>query len=390
MIAAIIPARSGSKGIPQKNIQPVGGKPLLAHSIEHAQCAATVDRVLVSTDGAQIADVARQYGAEVVWRPPEISGDTASSESALLHALDHLHSTEGVEPELIVFLQCTSPIRRPQDIDRAVRRLRDDPADALLSVVASHRFLWRLENGEARSLNYDYRRRPRRQDRAPEYVESGSLYVCKPQVLRQHGNRLGGRIALFEMDYWSGFEIDSPEDLALCDWILRRQSRAEAARRLPRRIGLLVLDFDGVFTDNRVVVSQDGSEAVLCDRSDGHGLSQLVAAGVSLLVLSKEANPVVQARCRKLQLECQQGIGDKHLALEQILAARGIPWTEVLYVGNDVGDLACMRAAGFAVAPADAYPEVRDAADLVLDHPGGRGAVRELSDLILESRLKER
>lgn len=388
MIAAIIPARSGSKGIPQKNIQPLAGKPLIAHSIEQARQAATVDRVLVSTDGAEIAAVARQYGAEVIQRPAEISGDTASSEAALLHALDHLRSTENVEPELIVFLQCTSPIRRPKDIDRAVQRLRDEQADALLSVVASHRFLWRLEDGAARSFNYDYRQRPRRQDRAPEYMESGSLYVCTPAVLRQHGNRLGGRIALFEMDYWTGFEIDSPEDLALCDWILRQQNRAEGSRRLPAHIGLVVLDFDGVFTDNRVLVAQDGSEAVLCDRGDGHGLSQLVAAGVPLLVLSKEVNPVVQARCGKLQLECRQGIDDKHGALEQILAARGTAWADVVYVGNDVGDLACMRAVGCAVAPADAYPEVREAAHIVLEHPGGRGALRELSDLILAARRK--
>jgi len=109
---------------------------------------------------------------------------------------------------------------------------------------------------------------------------------------------------------------------------------------------------------------------------------------VPLLVLSKEMNPVVQARCDKLQLECRQGIDDKLAALEQILAARGIAWTDVVYVGNDVGDLACMRAAGCAIAPADAFPEVCDAAHIVLEHPGGRGALRELADLILASWRK--
>jgi len=223
-VLAIIPARGGSKGIPRKNIRLVADKPLLAHSIEHARHARSVTRVVVSTDDSQIAQVAQAYGAEVVDRPAELSGDTASSESALIHVLETLHASEGYTPDLVVFLQATSPVRKPTDIDHALEQLLQQEADSLLSVIAHHRFVWRKDAHEAGlPMNYDPRHRPRRQDLIPEYAESGSIYILKPSVLAQYQSRLGGKIALYEMDYWAGFDIDTEEDLALCDWIIRQQ-----------------------------------------------------------------------------------------------------------------------------------------------------------------------
>lgn len=221
----IIPARGGSKGVPRKNIQLLAGKPLLAHTIEQARRSGVASRVVVSTDDEEIAAVARDYGAELIRRPAEISGDAATSESALLHALDTFEA-EGYRPELIVFLQCTSPIRRPEEIARAVRTLHDEEADSLLSVVPFHLFLWERVDGHARPLDYDPRRRPRRQEKRPEYVENGSIYVFKPWVLREQRSRLGGRIALFVMDEWSALDINTPRDLELGEWLLSRPSRS--------------------------------------------------------------------------------------------------------------------------------------------------------------------
>ena len=226
----LIPARGGSKGLPGKNIRPLGGKPLLAHTIEQARAARLVRRVVVTTDDAEIAAVAQQYGAEVVWRPAEISGDTATSESALVHALDDLQNNQHYTPDLVIFLQCTSPIRQPGDIDQAIQTLLDQQADSLLSVFASHRFLWQMEDQRPRSVNYDYRARPRRQDRKPEFMENGSIYVFRPWVLRELNNRLGGKIAVYEMDFWSSFEIDDLTDLELCNWILQRHGLNQYSR----------------------------------------------------------------------------------------------------------------------------------------------------------------
>lgn len=219
-VVALIPARGGSKGIPRKNLHLLAGKPLLAHSIEHASQSTMVGRIVVSTDDAEIGAVARQYGAEVIWRPDDLSGDMASSESALLHALDHLRDTEGYAPDLVVFLQATSPLRAPGSLDQAIEQLLTCEADSLVSVVPAHVFLWSQEDGLAQPLNYDPRNRPRRQDRPAEYIENGSIYVFRPWVLRELNSRLGGKIALFVMEPWSAIDIDTPADVELCEQII--------------------------------------------------------------------------------------------------------------------------------------------------------------------------
>lgn len=217
-VLALILARGGSKGLPGKNLRPLRGLPLLAHSVRQARAARRVQRVCVSTDDAAIAAMARAHGAEVIVRPAALSGDTASSESALLHALDALRDAEGWQPDLVCFLQCTSPIRAAGDIDGAIACWQREGADALLSVSPSHRFLWqRAADGSAHSLNYDWRARPRRQDMAPQYVENGSIYLFRPAALRAGGNRLHGRIALYEMAELAALEIDSLLDFQLVE-----------------------------------------------------------------------------------------------------------------------------------------------------------------------------
>ena len=220
---ALVPARGGSKGIPGKNIHLIDGKPLIAHSIQDAQEAHLVDKVYVSTDDSEIASVSRSYGAEVIQRPIEFATDTASSESALIHALTEIEKT-GINPELVVFLQCTSPLRTGSDIDRAIEQLRSENADSLLSVSPNHRFLWHQVNNVVQSINYDYSQRPRRQDMNPQYMENGSIYIFKPWVLKESNNRLGGKISLFVMNEEQSHEIDSLEDFEYVEFLLSKQS----------------------------------------------------------------------------------------------------------------------------------------------------------------------
>ncbi len=219
-ILAIVPARGGSKGIPYKNIALLAGKPLLAHTLEQARSSSVITRLITSTDDHDIAQVAQQYGAEIIWRPVDISGDTASSESALLHVLDFLRETENYVPELIVFLQCTSPLRRPNDIQNAVQMLLNANADSLLSLAPFNHFLWHRPDDQIKSLNFDYLNRPRHQELTPLYMENGSIYVFKPWVLRETGNRLGGKIVYYEMEPLTAVDIDTPDDLALCEAIM--------------------------------------------------------------------------------------------------------------------------------------------------------------------------
>ncbi len=380
---AIIPARGGSKGIPRKNILTIGGKPLIAYNIEQARRSRYIHRVVVSTDDDEIADVARRYGAEIVRRPAEISGDSASSESALLHTLQVLQQEDGYQPDLLVFLQCTSPLTLAEDMDGTIQALLDQRADTALAVIPFHYFLWRQAAAGAVGINHDQRVRPLRQEREPQYLETGAVYVMKVPGFLKARHRFFGKTAMYVMPAERRLEIDEPADLQVAELRLSSQQGAARSRDLPDSIQAVVFDFDGVFTDNRVLVFQDGSEAVLCDRGDGWGLSQLKKTGIPLLILSTERNPVVQARADKLGIPCLHGIQDKGPTLSRWFLERKLDPRQVVYVGNDANDLPCLEMVGFRVAVADAHPSVRQVADLVLDHPGGRGAIRELCDLLL-------
>ncbi|MGB1621917.1 MAG: cytidylyltransferase domain-containing protein [Synechococcus sp.] len=209
---ALIPARGGSKGIPGKNLQAVGGRPLVVRSIDAAQASEGVERVVVSTDDAAIRAAALAAGAEVVNRPPAIAGDTASSESALLHALTALEQN-GPLPERLVFLQCTSPFTSAGQIDRVLGALDDPTINSSFAVQPWHGFLWR-EDG--RGINHDPTRpRQRRQDLEPAYLETGAIYAMRTAAFRQSGSRFCAPWKPVVLND-SGPEIDTPADLALC------------------------------------------------------------------------------------------------------------------------------------------------------------------------------
>ena len=220
-IVAIIPARGGSKGIPRKNLVDICGKPLIAWSILQALNAKHVDSVWVTSDDEEILAVAESFGARPIRRPSEISDDKATSESAWLHALDAIEVL-GIEIELVVAMQATSPIRESSDIDSAIHILQSQGFDTLMTVAeVEDYFMWRIsEDGVADSVNYDFMNRKRRQQIEKRYLENGSFYLFRPKHLRKTNNRLGGRIGMFKMSRYKMFQIDSPEDIQLCNAVM--------------------------------------------------------------------------------------------------------------------------------------------------------------------------
>ena len=152
------------------------------------------------------------------------------------------------------------------------------------------------------------------------------------------------------------------------------------------QIKAVIFDFDGVFTDNRVIVSTTGEEFVICDRGDGMGTNLLAAAGIKMLILSKEKNAVVTSRGKKLNIEVIQGCDDKLPELIKWLQKNNVDAQQSAYIGNDINDLECLKHVGVAVIPADAHHSVIDTATWILQHNGGRGAIREFADVLLENR----
>lgn len=385
-VLAVIPARGGSKGIPRKNVRMLGGKPLIAHTIAAIRQGSRVDRVVVSTDDEEIAHVARAHGAEVVVRPAEIAGDLAKSEDALLHTLEVLEQ-EGYAPGVVLLVQCTSPLTTAADIDGTVAALLEQDADTAVAVAPFHYFLWgRDEAGDAVAINHEKSVRLMRQQRRPEFIETGAVYAMRVPGFRKHRHRFFGKTVLHETPAENRLEIDDPEDLVLAEQIMQLRAASPPQPLALRMPAAIIFDFDGVMTDDRVFVDQDGRESVVCSRRDGMGVEMLRSLGVPMAVISKEVNGVVAARCRKLGLEVHHGIENKLDLLREWLDQRGVEPETCLFVGNDVNDLDCMRHVGMSAAPRDAHPAALAVAGLVLDADGGRGAVRALADAILALR----
>jgi CMP-N-acetylneuraminic acid synthetase len=234
-ICAIIPARGGSKGIKKKNLTSIGGRPLIMRTIEVARKSEYINRIIVSTDDKEILEVAQTNGSEVIKRPPEISGDDATSESAILDVLDKLKKQENYCPDITIFLQCTSPFTIPEDIDGTINTLINKNADSALAVTEFHHFLWKYDENLKTAIGINHNEkypRERRQDIAPQYLEAGSVYVMKTKGFLKHKNRFFGNISIYEVPQMRSFEIDSPFELKIANKIERLMNSSIKYRTL--------------------------------------------------------------------------------------------------------------------------------------------------------------
>lgn len=401
---ALIPARGGSKGIPRKNIRNFAGYPLIAWSIAAALQAKSVNRVIVSTDDEEIAQVAREYGAETPFmRPSELAQDRTTDLPVFEHALKWLEEIEGYKPEMVIQLRPTSPIRPRDCVDGAAKILFDHPdADCVRGVVPAGQNpfkMWHF-NGFDKPLNpllhVDGIAEPYnapRQILPPVYWQTGHIDAIRTTTITRKRSLTGDSIYPLVIDPRYTVDIDTYADWEKYEALVYSgldmvMPEGKSRRRMPEQIELVICDFDGVITDNRVWVDQDGTETVAAYRSDSIRIKDLRAVGIDVMILSSEPNRVVEVRARKMGIEAIHGIAlhDKGRVMQEVLERKNINAANVVYVGNDLNDLPCFEVAGWSVAVADAYPEVIRAADFVLTTPGGHGALRELCDLILKNR----
>ena len=402
-ILTIIPARGGSKGIPRKNIRNFAGYPLIAYSIAAGLKSELVTRVIVSTDDDEIAAVSREHGAETPFmRPSVFAEDNTTDLPVFEHALAWLAENENYHPDVIVQLRPTSPIRPLDCVDDAIRILLAHPeADSVRGVVPAgqnpHK-MWRLPDGENAAMQNlldvagiaEPYNAPR-QSLPPIYWQTGHIDAIRPRAILEQKSMTGEKIFPLMIDPDYTVDIDNLSDWAKYEWLIKFGklnfvSPGIARRPMPDTVKALFLDFDGVLTDNRVWTDETGRETVAASRGDGFGIGMLKKAGVDVIVISKEKNPVVAARCRKLGIPYEQGVDDKTGILKREQAKRKLDPSETIFVGNDLNDLPAFPLVGWGVAVSDAAQEVLEKADFVLEKKGGHGAVREICDLILSRR----
>ena len=374
----IIPARAGSKRIRNKNLQLLSGKPLIEHTIIHALNSKLGFEIFVSSDSSHIENICKKYSINFILRPKQLSNDLASSEQAILHTLDLFKGKNKYDPKFIIFLQCTSPFRKRDDIDNAYKQIIKEKSDSLLSVSESKKFLWTKTHERInKAINYDIKNRKREQDFKPYYEENGSIYISKSENLRKYSNRLSGKISLYKMDFWSSIQIDETHDLELAKWISDYKLKNFSIQKL-ESLEMLVFDFDGVFTNNKFNLNKKCKESVTLSRADGLAIKILKEKKVPMLVLSSEKNDVVKLRCKKLDLNYKNGVDDKIKYLKNFFSKNKINKKNVLYIGNDINDLDCIKYVGCPIAVNDAVDLVKKHSKIILESKGGDGAIREL------------
>lgn len=365
--------------MPRKNLVRIGGVPLVVRAIRAALQAKMIDHVAVSTDDREIAEVSADAGAEIIHRPDRLSGDLVSSEETLIHAIQSLDQ----DFDVLALIQCTSPFIDPRDIDGTVELVVSGEAESAFTATVFHGFVW-AKGKPIRGVNHDPRKRARRQDLPAEYLETGAVYAMLLGNFLKKRHRFFGRTAIYEVPPARSVQIDTWEDVEVAEYL----SIGFGGPAVSSQIDAIAMDFDGVFTDNRVILSEDGVESVVFDRSDGLAIEIIRGIGIPMMVLSSEVNPVVARRCKKLGLPFRQSVQDKAGAFQAWVEELGLDLKNAAFVGNDVNDLPAMRSAGHSVAPADGHPAVLREASVVLRSFGGRGAISELAHLLQEARTR--
>ncbi len=221
-IIAIILARGGSKGIPKKNLRNFCGKPLLQWSIEQTKKIKEISSIWVSSENDEILNFSKKLGVNIIKRPESLADDNSTSESGWLHALSYIEKNYSL-PKIVLVLQPTSPLRESLDLQNGLDSFRNFEYDSLFSgSILGDTLIWsKNPSNLLKSLNYDYQNRSIRQEFPEQFIENGSFYIFKPEILRKHNNRFGGKIGIQMMDFWKSFELDTLDDWDFCETLMK-------------------------------------------------------------------------------------------------------------------------------------------------------------------------
>ena len=377
---AFIPVRGGSKSIPLKNIKPFCGKPLVCWNIEALEACPEVDEVIVATDSDEIWNTvqSRNYKKTTLYRrSAENACDTASTESVMLEYINYANFEDD---NIFMLVQATSPLTETKHFSEALQMYAKENYDSIITCVRNYRFFW---NEDGTSMNYDYMNRPRRQNFNGMLMENGAFYINKVGNILANGNRIGGRIGIYEMPEYTATEIDEPDDWIILENLMHKHVLAHQMSQKPQ-IKLFISDIDGTLTDGGMYYSENGDELKKFNTRDGMGFGLLRKAGIKTAIITSEDRLLNQRRAEKLCIDyLVQGKreGGKLAAAMSICKKLDISLDEVAYIGDDINCYDLLSSVGFAACPADAHNVIISLPGiLVMQKKGGEGCVREFID----------
>ena len=384
MNIALIPLRCGSKSIPFKNIKEFCHKPLVYWSLKALQDSTNIDEIYVAIDCQKIKDVVASFSlskVKIYDREEKNANDIATTESLMLEFINK-HTFQ--KDDLFFLVQATSPFTQTADFDRALELLKLKEADSLLTSVRVKKFIW---DESGRSLNYDYMKRPRRQDFDGVLIENGAFYINSIGNILKYENRISGKIAIYEMPEFTSVEIDEDDDWHLAEKFMRKYILNNQS---DTNIKLFLSDVDGTLTDAGMYYTESGEEFKKFNTHDGKGFELLRVAGIKTGVITSENTKIVHNRAKKLQVDyLYQGIEHKGKLeiTKEICEKEGISLDEVAYIGDDINCKELLSAVGVSACPKNALLEIKNIPNIIeLSLSGGEGAVREFIDMILSKR----
>ncbi|CAH2278541.1 N-acylneuraminate cytidylyltransferase [Pelobates cultripes] len=376
-LAALVLARGGSKGIPQKNIKKLAGKPLIGWVLRAAGDSGVFDSVWVSTDSDDIEKVAKDYGAQVHRRSAQVSKDTTSSLETIQEFLKY-HP----EVDIVGNIQATSPCLHPEDLMRVVDMIRIDGFDSVFSVVRHHLFRWKdvkTTGGLTAPENFNTACRPRRQDWHGELYENGSFYFATAELIKQ-GYLQGGKMAYYEMKPEHSVDIDIDLDWPIAEQRVKRFGYF--GKNNPKVIKLLVCNLDGCLTDGRVYVNQD-RELISYNLRDFDGIKMLLERNVEVRLISERNLSSSLLSSLNLPCKIEVNVSNKQQAVERWMAKMGSSWDQISYMGCQYSDVECLKLAGTSGVPADACVAAKMTDSFVCKYGGGYGAILEFAEHII-------
>lgn len=388
-VIAFIPVRGGSKSIPLKNIKPLCGKPLVCWNIEALEACPEVGEVIVATDSDEIWKTveSKNYKKTTLYRrSAENACDTASTESVMLEYIKYANLSK---EDVFMLVQATSPLTESVHFSEALQKYSTGEYDSILTCVRNYRFFW---NEDGSSMNYDYMNRPRRQNFSGMLMENGAFYINTVGNILSKGNRLGGKIGIYEMPEYTATEIDEPDDWMILEKLMRKYKSEFQVKKNKPSIKLFITDIDGTLTDGGMYYSENGDELKKFNTRDGMGLQMLREAGIKTAIITSEDRQLNQRRAEKLKVDfIRQGKvnGGKVAVAQEIAKEMEISMQEVAYIGDDINCIELLSAVGYAACPADACVKVKNISSInVMTKKGGEGCVREFVENILEKGTK--
>lgn len=382
-VIAFIPVRGGSKSIPLKNIKLFCGKPLVCWNIEALEACNLVDEVIVATDSDDIWNTveARHYKKTKLYRrSAENACDTASTESVML---EYIHYARLPKEDIFMLVQATSPLTEDVHFTEALQMYSKGEYDSILTCIRNYRFFW---NEDGTSMNYDYMNRPRRQNFSGMLMENGAFYINTVENILQSGNRLSGKIGIYEMPEYTATEIDEPDDWTILESLMQRHVLSKCQQAKPQ-IKLFLCDVDGTLTDGGMYYSETGDEQKKFNTRDGMGFQLLREAGIKTGIITSENTHIVENRAKKLKLDYlrqSKRDGGKVAAAQEICDELGITLSEVAYIGDDINCFDLLTAVAVTACPADAMPMLKNIPGIrVMTKKGGEGCVREFIESLL-------